>query len=706
MADVTEDIPNRARPQTSTVPLASVPIAALISDATGRVVACNARALRLWGHSAGAERIAHRLEWPYRLLQREDGPATGAGQERAAVIPLPDGTIREVLVSTVSMVAEDGAVAGTISYFQERPSSAAMRDLDEAERRVRALFSQTHAFIGLLSPDGTLLDCNDLSLNAGGVSRQEVIGKPFADTPWWRISEQARMTTRAALARAALGEVVLDESPFLGHDGAERLVDRAFTPVKNEEGRVLYIVAAGRDITEQRRMELALRERERHLEAIINTTPECLKIVDADGRLLTMNPAGLAMIGMPEGGAVGLPVLDIIAPEHRAEWWRQHRRVCAGETLNWVFDIVGRDGRRRTMETHAVPLTMPDGRLAQLSATRDISARRRAEQALQESERRLRLALQAGSQVPWEWDITNDTIHADAAFRTLFGLPQEAPGIGMEDWLARIVPDERDRVEAEIKVAVNSRQAFSTEFQIFDADGPGKWIAADAIIDRTDDGRPLRMIGTSRDISARKRDEQRQWLLMREVDHRAKNLLAVVQSLIRLTLRNDPKSFPATIERRTAALARAHVLLARSRWEPVSLRQVVDMELTAAKMESWFQLEGPNVYVDPDAVQPLCMAINELAAGAAKPSHDGARDVSIRLEWRYEENGSVRIDWTEVGASEPQKPRSGFGLSLVNLMATQLGSGASFDQKPDGLRCRFSISAEQISMNVAGVRQS
>ncbi|MEV4608852.1 PAS domain S-box protein [Neorhizobium sp. LMR1-1-1.1] len=121
------------------------------------------------------------------------------------------------------------------------------------------------------------------------------------------------------------------------------------------------------------------------LKAIIETTPECIKVVAPNGDLLHMNSAGLTMIGSDSWDQVaGACTFDLIADEHRAGWLAHHERVCAGERLGWEFDIVSLDGTRRHMETHAVPIDLDDGRTGQLAITRDVSGRRRAEAALQD----------------------------------------------------------------------------------------------------------------------------------------------------------------------------------------------------------------------------------------------------------------------------------------------------------------------------------
>ncbi len=116
--------------------------------------------------------------------------------------------------------------------------------------------------------------------------------------------------------------------------------------------------------------------------AIAETSPECIKVVAEDGRLLQMNPAGLAMIqAVTWENIANSSVLELIAPEHRSLWLANHQRVCAGETLVWEFDMVDLRGLRRNMETHASPISLGDGSTGQLAITRDVTGRKASGEA-------------------------------------------------------------------------------------------------------------------------------------------------------------------------------------------------------------------------------------------------------------------------------------------------------------------------------------
>jgi PAS domain S-box-containing protein len=120
------------------------------------------------------------------------------------------------------------------------------------------------------------------------------------------------------------------------------------------------------------------------LRAVTETSPECIKVVTGDGRLLQMNPAGLAMIGADSWKSVEhASTLDLVAPEHQSMWLDNHLRVCAGETRIWEFDIVGLQGIRRNMETHASPMALSDGTTGQFAITRDVTERNKAREVQQ-----------------------------------------------------------------------------------------------------------------------------------------------------------------------------------------------------------------------------------------------------------------------------------------------------------------------------------
>src|SRR5438552_2711468 len=227
-----------------------------------------------------------------------------------------------------------------------------------------------------------------------------------------------------AAHRAALrGESASYETRFQG-----RIFSARVEPLRDGSGPIVGVVGFAFDITERRRAEDALRESEARLRTIIESEPECVKLLDAQGRLLDMNPAGLAMVQADSLDAVrGRPIVDVIAPGHRAAFTELHRRVFAGESATLEFEIIGLKGKRSWLSTNAVPLRDATGSVqAALGITRDISRRKIAERALVESEERFCKAFYANA-LPLLITRLSDGLILDAneAFSRLVNRPRD-----------------------------------------------------------------------------------------------------------------------------------------------------------------------------------------------------------------------------------------------------------------------------------------
>lgn len=326
----------------------------------------------------------------------------------------------------------------------------------------------------------------------------------------------ARFDDPAAAASVVAAHRVALRGKSAGYDTTVR--GRAFSarvePLIGPDGRVTGVVGFAFDVTDRRRVELALRESETRLRAIIESEPECVKLVDPKGLLLDMNPAGLAMI---EADAVeqvrGLPADQIVALEHRAAFNDLIRRVFAGGSGMLEFEIVGMKGTRRWLETHAVPLRGPDGTItASLGITRDVTQRKHAEQALRESEERLQLVTRATNDAVWDWDLVTNALWWGRGFETLFGYAREEIEPGIESWYNRIHPDDRDRVIGGIRAAIDGGSvSWSGEYRFRRRDGSYADVYDRGYVIHApppQGGRPIRMVGSMMDVSERKRFEE------------------------------------------------------------------------------------------------------------------------------------------------------------------------------------------------------
>jgi PAS domain S-box-containing protein len=181
------------------------------------------------------------------------------------------------------------------------------------------------------------------------------------------------------------------ETVRMRKDGGTLDVSLTISPVTDGAGRIVGASKVARDVTDRKQIERALRESEERFRAIVETTPECVKLVSAEGILLHMNSSGLTMIDADSAETViGKSVYDLIAPPDRERFRTFNEKICLGVRDSLEFHIVGLKGVSRHMETHAAPLQMPDGSVAQLAVTRDITERKRVEEELRMSKERLR----------------------------------------------------------------------------------------------------------------------------------------------------------------------------------------------------------------------------------------------------------------------------------------------------------------------------
>ena len=190
-----------------------------------------------------------------------------------------------------------------------------------SERKVRAIFDQTFQHIGLLTPDGILLEVNRPSLEFGGLDRSEVIGRPFWSTPWWSRSSEGRERLKAAIAAAAGGEFVRFEAEVLGAGGGVATLDYSINPVRDESGRVVLLIPEGRDITDRIRLDRSVRANETKFRALLEFAPDPIILIDHGGRIVLSNARTVETFGYAAEELHGQPVELLVPEELRRRTW-------------------------------------------------------------------------------------------------------------------------------------------------------------------------------------------------------------------------------------------------------------------------------------------------------------------------------------------------------------------------------------------------
>jgi PAS domain S-box-containing protein len=311
---------------------------------------------------------------------------------------------------------------------------------------------------------------------------------------------------------------------------------------------------------------------------------------------------------------------------------------------------------------------------------------------LLESEQRRSLAIAAGKMGSWDWDWVNGDWMWDEGQYRIFGVDPQTFVVNPASVQALLHPDDIGELRKAMAEFSKGVRSYEAEFRINRPDGEVCWCVGTAAATVDKAGRVVRVSGVTVDITERKRAEERQNLLAREVDHRAKNALALAQSIVRLTRGETVKAYVQAVEGRISALARVHTILSLSSWQGAEIGRLVDEELAPYSTGDQIAFGGSDIQLLPATAQTLALALHELVTNSAK--YGALSTLSGRLNLRWEiERDVLRMVWEERDGPLVEKPASrGFGTrSVIAAIESQLGGQAEFDWRAEGLICRLSV---------------
>jgi PAS domain S-box-containing protein len=341
---------------------------------------------------------------------------------------------------------------------------------------------------------------------------------------------------------------------------------------------------------------------------------------------------------------------------------------------------------RKTRELEQLNLKL-EGHVAERTAELEASNMR-----LVQSEQGRSLALAAGQMGSWEWDIAANRGAWDEGQYRIFGVEPKDFQISTDNIRKLLHPDDWEPLRQVVLRMAKGERTQQVEFRVRRPNGELRWCTGTAAASVDGAGNVARISGVTIDVTERKEAEERQVLLAREVDHRARNALAIIQSIIRLTRAKSVDDYVATVEGRIKALALAHTLLSDSRWHGADLGTLVAEEFAPYRSGNKVEFKGPNVSLSPATAQGIALALHELATNAAKHGALSSLKGKVSLTWQLQPD-ILTLHWVESGGPPIKTPSArSFGMKVIKASIEQQLSGqATFDWNPKGLRCDLSI---------------
>ena len=381
----------------------------------------------------------------------------------------------------------------------------------------------------------------------------------------------------------------------------------------------------------------ALLERDRRYRSLFENAADAIFIADTAGRFTEANPAAGRLLGCRPEQIVGRTFLDLLPPGDHQRLADAQARLQQGETLVGEWQL--RHASGAYLPTDVSTKLLPDGRWH--AFVRDITQRKLAEAAREQTEHQFRTLANSIPQLAWMADADGFIFWYNRRWFEYTGATLDE----MRGWGWRKVhhPDHVEGVVARIKHCFETGEPWEDTFPLRGADGQYRWFLSRALPIRDADGRIVRWFGTNTDVSEQKETEERQRLLVNELNHRVKNTLTVIQSIAAVTARSaaSATAFSKSLIARIVGIARTHDLLTESHWAGASLSGVLANELSPYQGDGAQRaaLRGDYVWLTPKMAVSLGMVLHEMATNAAKYGALSAPEGRIDVTWELRTRG-------------------------------------------------------------------
>lgn len=555
-----------------------------------------------------------------------------------------------------------------------------------------------HAAIGIMLPSQAQIVMfwgpefvafyNDAYAPTIGNKHPHAFGRPAREY-WNELWDDLEPLLQRVLAK---GETVAakDRPFYIERHGYPETVyfDISYSPVADQDGTVRGVFCIVNETTERVKADAALRESEERLRAIFAQSAAGIALGDLTGKLLSVNDHFCRIVGRPRDELIGIRMQEITFADDLPENQRlfQHM-VQTGESFEIENRYVRGDGSLVWVANSVSAIRDDGGNMSQAVAISvDIGERRHA----QEIEKHLASMIASSNDAIMGIDLDMKITSWNAAAEKLYGYSQDEV-VGRS--VLMLVPDGRQEEEPRILTEVRAgRFVEPYETQRRRKDGRLVEVLLSVSPIRDANGRVIGASKTAHDITARKDAERLKSILVNELHHRVKNVLATVTAIARQTLGRDKANHEEVeaFTSRLASLSRAQDLLVHADWQHADLKAVMQQALSPYPVDA-FQIGGPSVPLPPRAVVSLSLALHELATNAAKYGALSAPGGQVSISWQFEPlaDNRLRIVWEERGGPEVAPPRRrGFGSTLIErLLSAELKGETKFVYEKSGVIC-------------------
>ncbi|NEP60177.1 MAG: PAS domain S-box protein [Symploca sp. SIO2G7] len=387
--------------------------------------------------------------------------------------------------------------------------------LRDSERRFRAIFDRTFHGIGILSPEGIILEVNQTALNFSNIEAAEIVGNLFWEAQIWRTSPEIQERLKKAVAAAAKGELVLFDIDIPSAGDTISTIDFSLKPVLDDQGQIVLLICECRDITERKQAEEKLKASQQRLSLLVQQTPLAVIEWNTKGEIVDWNPAAEAIFGYNKEEALGHTAKLIVSEETIADKTRLLDKFWLDkEVTRTTKENQTKDGRVMICEWYNSPLIDAQGNLlGAASMVLDVTERAKTQEALRESEERFALAIQANNSGLFDLNFKTENYYYSPQFLSQIDYSLDEPRPTFQELSSLVHPEDWDLVKATLDEIFTQLifPSWNLKFRLLLKDGSTRWILSQGLVIRGAQGKVSRLIGTHTDVSdAHQQAAQRQ----------------------------------------------------------------------------------------------------------------------------------------------------------------------------------------------------